>query len=45
MVLKLIDLCEDTMEILKILRLENLITVDELSSHLEKKIKFIEDFK
>ena len=45
MVLSLIDLCEDTIEILKILKFEDLITDDELECHLELKIKFVEDFK
>ena len=45
MVDELINLCEDTIQALLMLKLEDLISENELERHLEKKIVFIEAFR
>lgn len=45
MVEDLINLCEDSIQALNMLRTEELIDESELEIHLEKKILFIEEFK
>ncbi|MDR7871429.1 MAG: hypothetical protein RIN55_11250 [Tissierellaceae bacterium] len=41
----LINLCEDTIKALQLLKLEELISEEELECHLEKKLLFIDEFK
>ncbi len=45
MVDNLVDLCEDTIQLLILLKLKGLISENELKNHLEKKSQFIKDVK